>query len=47
MSIAPKAGKKVICFVVEEVAEVKENIFPKSLLGATIQDSSMRERRNK
>jgi len=46
MSITPEACKEVICLVVVEVAEVEENVFPKSLLGATIQDGGMRERRD-
>jgi len=46
MSITLVASKEVICFVIEEIAKVEENIFPKSLLGATIQDSGIRERRD-
>ena len=44
MFITLEAGKEVICFIVEEIAEVKENVFPKSLLSVTIQDSGMKER---
>ena len=44
MFITLEAGKEVICFIVEEIAEVKENVFPKSLLCATIQDGGMKER---
>ena len=44
MFITLEAGKEVICFIVEEIAEVKENVFSKSLLGIIIQDGGMRER---
>ena len=46
MSIVPEACKEIICLVVEEIAKVEENVFSKFLLGATIQDGGMRERRN-
>jgi len=46
ISIALVTSKEVICFVVEEIAKVEENIFPKFLLGATMQDSGIREKRN-
>ena len=46
MFIAPGTSKEVICFIVEEIAKVEENIFPKSLLGAIIQDGGMREKRD-
>jgi len=44
-SIAELAGKQAICAV--EVIKAKEEncLFSKSLLGATIQDGSIRERR--
>ena len=46
MSISIAKGKG--CIWVVDVVKVKERkcIFPKSLLGTTIQDSSIRERRN-
>ena len=36
MSITIGAGKEVICFIVEVIAEVEESVFSKSFLGTTI-----------
>ena len=46
MSIALVASKEIICFIVEEIAKVEENVFSKSLLGTTIQDSGIRDKRD-
>ena len=46
MSIALVASKDIICFIVEEIAKVEENVFSKSLLGTTIQDSGIRDKRD-
>jgi len=46
MSIATEAGKEVICIGLKVIAEVKEVIFPISLIGTTMQDGGSRERRD-
>ena len=46
MSIASGAGKEVIFKGLEVIAEVKEVIFPISLISATMQDGGSRERRD-
>jgi len=46
MSIAELARKWTICEVKDVKAEKENCLFPKSLLGVTIQDSGMTERRD-
>ena len=45
MSITEPAGKWSIWEVIDEKAKVENFIFLKSLLGTTMQDSGIRERR--
>jgi len=46
MYITSRASKKAIYVVVEVEAEVEKHVFSKFLLGTTIQDKGMRERRD-
>jgi len=46
MSITTEAGKEVICIGLEVIVKVEEVIFPVSLIGTTIQDGSLKERRD-
>ena len=46
MSIAIEVSKEVICIGLKVIAEVEEVIFPISLIDTTIQDGSLRERRD-
>jgi len=45
MSIIKSARKWAICEAKDVKAEKENYLFPKSLLGVTMQDSSIRERR--